>query len=59
MLERINEIVAAATADLRSASSSSELEDKRVNWLGRKAELPNLLRGVKVLGAYLEELGNL
>jgi phenylalanyl-tRNA synthetase alpha chain len=49
MLDRINEIHDAAIAEIESASTAAELEELRVRHLGRKAELPNLLRGVAQL----------
>ena len=42
-IERIREDALAAIA---AARTTQELEDARVRFLGRKAELPNLLRGV-------------
>jgi phenylalanyl-tRNA synthetase alpha chain len=47
--ERIDAITAQATADIQAATSTTALEDVRVRYLGRKAELPNLLRGVAEL----------
>src|SRR5918997_1700661 len=55
MLERIEELRTEAEAAVRGASSSGELEELRVRYLGRKAELPQLLRGVRELPA--EERG--
>lgn len=49
MLERIKEIAEEASAAIAAAQSSEELEQQRIHWLGRKAELPNLLRGVREL----------
>jgi phenylalanyl-tRNA synthetase alpha chain len=49
MLERIEQIHDAAVAEIESAGTASSLEDLRVKHLGRKAELPNLLRGVAQL----------
>ena len=46
MIERIAELREQAEAAIASASSSAELEELRVRYLGRKAELPNVLRGV-------------
>jgi len=51
MTERIAELRAEAGAAIASASTSEELERERVRWLGRKAELPNMLRGVRDLPA--------
>jgi phenylalanyl-tRNA synthetase alpha chain len=49
MIERIDELRAAGEAAIADAPGSAELEEVRVRYLGRKAELPNLLRGVAQL----------
>src|SRR3954451_23932038 len=49
MNERISELLAAGQAAIADAPGTNELEDVRVRFLGRKAELPNLLRGVAQL----------
>jgi phenylalanyl-tRNA synthetase alpha chain len=49
MLERIDQIHDAAVAEIESAGTAAALEELRVKHLGRKAELPNLLRGVAQL----------
>src|SRR2546423_11871386 len=49
MLERIAKLRDEAEAAIASAGSGAELEELRVRHLGRKAELPNLLRGVREL----------
>ena len=49
MIERIEQIRRAALAEIASAVTTLQLEDVRVRFLGRKAELPNLLRGVAEL----------
>jgi phenylalanyl-tRNA synthetase alpha chain len=49
MDERISELRAAGEAAIADAPGTAELEDVRVRFLGRKAELPNLLRGVAQL----------
>jgi phenylalanyl-tRNA synthetase alpha chain len=46
MTERIAQIEQEANAAIAAATTTSALEDVRVRFLGRKAELPNLLRGV-------------
>jgi phenylalanyl-tRNA synthetase alpha chain len=51
MTERIAQIEREAQAAIQAASSSDQLEEARVRYLGRKAELPNLLRGVAQLPA--------
>ncbi|MDX6655829.1 MAG: phenylalanyl-tRNA synthetase alpha chain [Solirubrobacteraceae bacterium] len=49
MLERIDRIHDAAVAEIAAADTAAALEELRVRHLGRKAELPNLLRGVAQL----------
>ncbi len=49
MLDRIAELEAEATAAVAGATDTAGLEELRVRFLGRKAELPNLLRGVAQL----------
>ena len=49
MNERISELRAAGEAAIAEAQGTAELEDVRVRFLGRKAELPNLLRGIAQL----------
>jgi phenylalanyl-tRNA synthetase alpha chain len=49
MLERIEQIQQEARAAIAAAAASDALEELRVRYLGRKAELPNLLRGVAEL----------
>ena len=49
MLERIAELREQGEAAIAAATTTSELEEARVAHLGRKAELPNLLRGVGAL----------
>jgi phenylalanyl-tRNA synthetase alpha chain len=51
MLERIEEIRGEATAAIAAAGSSAELEELRVRYLGRKAELTTILRGIAELPA--------
>jgi phenylalanyl-tRNA synthetase alpha chain len=46
MVERIEEIRAEAAAAIEGAGSSAELEELRVRYLGRKAELTSILRGI-------------
>ncbi|MDQ5894012.1 MAG: phenylalanyl-tRNA synthetase alpha chain [Actinomycetota bacterium] len=46
MVERIEEIEAEAKAAIEAAGSVPELEDARVSYLGRKAELTGILRGI-------------
>jgi phenylalanyl-tRNA synthetase alpha chain len=49
MLERIEEIRGEASAAIAAAASSAELEELRVRYLGRKAELTSVLRGIAEL----------
>ncbi len=49
MNERIQELLGAGRAAVAAAGTSAALEDVRIEYLGRKAELPNLLRGVAEL----------
>jgi len=55
MLERIEEIRGEAAAAIGGAGSTAELEELRVRYLGRKAELTAILRGIAELPA--EERG--
>lgn len=49
MIDRIAQLRAAGEADVAAATTTDELEELRVRLLGRKAELPNMLRGVSEL----------
>src|SRR3954468_17550258 len=49
MIERIDSLRDEAESAIATAGSSAALEELRVRYLGRKAELPNLLRGVAQL----------
>jgi phenylalanyl-tRNA synthetase alpha chain len=49
MNDRISELRSAGEAAIAQAPGTAELEEVRVRFLGRKAELPNLLRGVAEL----------
>src|SRR3954452_14203462 len=49
VLDRIAELRAQAEAETAGAATAAELEEARVKHLGRKAELPNMLRGVAQL----------
>ena len=49
MVDRIAELRQQGEAAIAGATDSAALEDVRVRFLGRKAELPNLLRGVAEL----------
>lgn len=55
VVERVAELRAEAAAAAEAAADPAELEQVRVRFLGRKAELPNVLRGVAELPA--EERG--
>ncbi len=47
--ERIVQLKAEADQAVERATSSEQLEEVRIRFLGRKAELPNILRGVAEL----------
>jgi phenylalanyl-tRNA synthetase alpha chain len=49
MLKRIADIKREAEQAIAGAASGQALEEVRIRYLGRKAELPNLLRGVAQL----------
>jgi phenylalanyl-tRNA synthetase alpha chain len=49
MIERITELQAEAEAEIAAAAGGEALEQLRVRYLGRKAELPQMLRGVAQL----------
>ncbi len=49
MIDRIEQLQGEAQAAIAAAASSAQLEELRVRYLGRKAELPQLLRGVAEL----------
>jgi phenylalanyl-tRNA synthetase alpha chain len=51
MLERIGKIETEATAAIEAAPGTAELEELRVRYLGRKAELTTILRGIADLPA--------
>ncbi len=48
-LERIEQIEAEAMGAIESAAGTAELEELRVRYLGRKAELTTILRGIAAL----------
>jgi phenylalanyl-tRNA synthetase alpha chain len=49
VIERIQQLRAEAEGEIAAAASADELEALRVRHLGRRAELPQLLRGVREL----------
>ncbi len=51
MIERIEELRAQAETEIAAAAGAEALEELRVRYLGRKAELPQMLRGVAQLPA--------
>ncbi len=51
MIERIDELRAQAEAEIAAAAAPDALQELRVRYLGRKAELPQMLRGVAQLPA--------
>jgi phenylalanyl-tRNA synthetase alpha chain len=48
-IERIEALSVEARAQIEATASSDELQELRVRYLGRKAELPQMLRGVASL----------
>ncbi len=48
-LDRIVTLQSEAQAAIQAATTTAALEEARIHFLGRKAELPNLLRGVAQL----------
>ncbi len=49
MIERIEELRVHAQQEIETACTSEAIEELRVRYLGRKAELPQMLRGVAAL----------
>lgn len=49
MIERVEQLRREAEAEIAAASGGDELQELRVRYLGRKAELPQILRGVAEL----------
>jgi phenylalanyl-tRNA synthetase alpha chain len=49
MIERIAQLREQAQEEIATAASSEAVEELRVRYLGRKAELPQMLRGVAAL----------
>src|SRR5829696_6104619 len=49
MIDRITELQAEGEAAIAAAQATPALEEARIAYLGRKAELPNMLRGVAQL----------
>jgi phenylalanyl-tRNA synthetase alpha chain len=49
MIERIEQLRGEAESEISAAGSSEALEQLRLRYLGRKAELPQMLRGVAAL----------
>jgi phenylalanyl-tRNA synthetase alpha chain len=49
MIDRIEQLKREAEAAITAATGTTALEEARIRYLGRKAELPNLLRGVAEL----------
>ncbi|HEY8303038.1 MAG TPA: phenylalanine--tRNA ligase subunit alpha [Solirubrobacteraceae bacterium] len=49
MIKRIEELRAQAKSEIEAATSSEAVEELRLRYLGRKAELPRMLRGVASL----------
>ncbi len=51
MTDRISALQSEAQTAIEGATTTAELEAVRIHFLGRKAELPNLLRGVAQLAS--------
>jgi len=51
MIERIEKLRTQAESEISATSNGEELAELRVRYLGRKAELPQMLRGVAQLPA--------
>ena len=51
MNERIEQLLKAGEEAVNKATTTDQLEEVRIAYLGRKAELPNILRGVAELPA--------
>jgi phenylalanyl-tRNA synthetase alpha chain len=49
MIDRIEQLAKEAQAAIAAAQTTNALEETRIQYLGRKAELPNMLRGVAQL----------
>jgi phenylalanyl-tRNA synthetase alpha chain len=49
VIERIHALRTQAEGEIAAATTADELEQLRVRHLGRRAELPQLLRGVREL----------
>ncbi|MGA9875229.1 MAG: phenylalanine--tRNA ligase subunit alpha [Solirubrobacteraceae bacterium] len=49
MIERIQQLRVQAREEIAAASNGAAVEELRVRYLGRKAELPQMLRGVATL----------
>ena len=62
MIEKIEKLKIKAENDLKSCNSTKDLEDWRVNYLGRKSELSDILKNIKNLDQELKKavgsLGN-
>ena len=56
MREKIEQLRAQGVAAIAAAVDTPELEQARIAHLGRKAELPNLLRGVAGLARAGEQV---
>ena len=51
MIERVEQLRSKAEAEIAAAGSAEALQELRVRHLGRRAQLPQLLRGVAELPA--------
>ena len=56
MIEKIEKLKIKAENDLKSCNSTKDLEDWRVNYLGRKSELSDILKNIKNLDQELKKV---
>mgnify|MGYP006224597209 CR=1 FL=1 len=56
MIEKIEKLKIKAENDLKSCISDKDFEDWRVNYLGRKSELSDILKNIKNLDQELKKV---
>ena len=56
MIEKIEKLKIKAENDLKSCVSDKDFEDWRVNYLGRKSELSDILKNIKNLDQELKKV---
>ena len=59
MIEKIEKLKIKAENDLKSCVSDKDFEDWRVNYLGRKSELSDILKNIKNLDQEQKKLSDL